>query len=366
MIGRMLLAWKTVGKTFGSWIAPVFTAVLFTCLRLMVGLGRMLDWLFFPRMWKQKVVSPIVIVGNPRTGTTFLQRWLTDHEVGTGSRLWQMLYPTLLFQKVLKPFVPFLEKVSPARHHSTEAHETSLDSVETDDVAVLFRYFDGFFLYGFFLAFAEEEYRDLFEPSVRDTSKRDFDWLESVWRRNLVSSRSHRNVAKLFSLGPRVTPFVQRFPDAKILYMVRDPVSVIPSAMSLVTGVLDKRFGFWALPEEVRNRYLRRLYTALVELMRRFHDDWVSGKLSKEHVMIVRYDRMMGDFEGLMAELLAFIGHEVTPELQAEIDSRGEKQRAYKSKHAYDLDKFGLNAEEIKRDCGFVYETFLSEPVTTG
>ena len=26
--------------------------------------------------------------------------------------------------------------------------------------------------------------------------------------------------------------------------MVRDPLSVIPSGLSLVTGVLDKRFGF--------------------------------------------------------------------------------------------------------------------------
>ena len=26
--------------------------------------------------------------------------------------------------------------------------------------------------------------------------------------------------------------------------MVRDPINVIPSGLSLVTGVLDKRFGF--------------------------------------------------------------------------------------------------------------------------
>ena len=32
--------------------------------------------------------------------------------------------------------------------------------------------------------------------------------------------------------------------------MVRDPMETVPSGLSLVTGVLDGRFGFWALPEE--------------------------------------------------------------------------------------------------------------------
>ena len=111
-------------------------------------------------------------------------------------------------------------------------------------MSFLFRYFDGFFLYGFFLAFDDEERIDLFDPKLRDTTERDFAWLEACWKRSLVAHRSSRVVAKLFSLSPRLPQFQARFPDAKVLYMARDPLSVIPSAMSLVTGVLDKKFGF--------------------------------------------------------------------------------------------------------------------------
>ena len=57
---------------------------------------------------------------------------------------------------MLKPFIPLLEKVSPARFHAHAAHETNLTAVETDDPALLFRYFDGLFLYGFFLAWAQK------------------------------------------------------------------------------------------------------------------------------------------------------------------------------------------------------------------
>ena len=114
---------------------------------------------------------------------------------------------------------------------------------------MLFRYLDGFFLYGFFLSFDDEDRLPWFDPRVRDTSARDLDWLDALWRRSLVLHKADRNIAKLFSLAVRLPQFLERFPEAQILYMARDPLSVIPSSMSLVIGVLDRAFGFWSLPE---------------------------------------------------------------------------------------------------------------------
>ncbi len=169
-----------------------------------------------------------------------------------------MLYPSLLLQKMLRPLLPLLERVSPAKFHSTDAHQTSLSSVETDDVGVLFRYLDGFFLYGFFLSFDDEDLLSWFDPRVRDTSKRDAAWLDALWRRSLVLHKSERNIAKLFSLAVRLpqflaTPVRRRRSSGEL---ARDPLSVIPSSMSLVIGVLDKAVGFWSLPEPVRKRWL--------------------------------------------------------------------------------------------------------------
>jgi hypothetical protein len=160
-------------------------------------------------------------------------------------------------------------------------------------------------------------------------------------------------------LAVRLPKFMERFPDAKILYMARDPLSVIPSSMSLVIGVLDRAFGFWSKPEEERQRWLDRMYFAWIMLFRRFHEDWTSGAIDKEKVFVVRYDRMMQDFEGVMGEMCTFLDHEMTPELEATIKARGQKQRAYKSDHKYDLEKFGLSEEKIRQDCAFFYETFL-------
>jgi omega-hydroxy-beta-dihydromenaquinone-9 sulfotransferase len=361
MFKRLGLAWLTVGRTFGTWISPIGTFWLLMYLKTLVAVGMTLDTLFLPSLRRSRLERPIVIVGNPRSGTTFLHRFLVDQKIGSGLRLWEMMFPSLALRRMIRPLLPLLEKISPARHHSTVAHDTSLTSVETDDASMLFRYFDGFFLYGFILAFAEEDYRSMFEPSVRDTSKRDFDWFERLWRDNSYGHESHRVVAKLFSLSARLPGFLERFPDARILYMVRDPVQVIPSGFSLVTGVLDKRFGFWKLPEEVRTRFIERLYAALVLLLRTFHDDWVAGKIPKDRVMLVRFDRMMKDFDGLMDEMLPFLEVPKTPELEREITRVAAEQRTFESKHKYDAKKFGIDEERIRKDCAFVYETFLSE-----
>jgi hypothetical protein len=127
-----------------------------------------------------------------------------------------------------------------------------------------------------------------------------------------------------------------------------------------VTGVLDKRFGFWSLSEEKRSHFINRLYHGLVQLLLRFHSDWTSGKIDKTKVMIVPFDRMMGDFDNLMQEILEFTEHSPSEELKKDILATAEKQRQFKSEHNYDLEKFGLTEQQIKEDCAVIYETFIN------
>jgi hypothetical protein len=82
-------------------------------------------------------------------------------------------------------------------------------------------------------------------------------------------------------------------------------------------------------------------------------------------VFIVRYDRMMMDFETMMTEMCAFLGHEMTPELQKKVREEGEKQRKYESEHKYNLEKYGLSEAQILKDCAFYYDTFLPPLPTT-
>ena len=116
---------------------------------------------------------------------------------------------------------------------------------------------------------------------------------------------------------------------------------MIPSGLSLVTGVLDKKFGFWSQPENKRTLFINRLYEGLVQLLLRFHSDWTNGKIDKSRVMIVPFDRMMLDFDNLMMEIINFIDHPPSDTLKKDILYTAEKQRKFISGHQYDLVKFG-------------------------
>lgn len=366
---RIALARRNVAGSFGYRLAPLLVSLGY---RLVRGLGSAcmaLDGLLYRRLATVEVRAPIVIIGNPRTGTTFLQRWLHDHGVARGQQLYRMLYPSLLQQAVLTPLMPLIRKVDPTRFHATSAHKTSIDAVETDDAAFLARFADGFLFYAFFLSHAQEDLLALVDPDTRDTTARDFALLEELWKRSLLSSprgpEDERVLAKLFSLSVRVPAFQARFPQARLLYMARDPLDQVPSTLSLITGVLDNAFGLKSRDPALQRRIVERVYTALLQLAARFTEDWQQGRIDRDGVFIVRFDLLMADFEGTMAQLLDFVGVEASEALQAEIDARGTKQRAYVSKHSYDLEEYGLSEERIRRDWAFFYEEFLPERPAT-
>ena len=109
-INRKLEAYKIVGNTFGTWLSPIITGLFLSLMRLFVSIFLFIDKIFYKIARKPSVHKPIVIVGNPRSGTTFLQRYLINSGLGEGSQLWQLIYPSIILQKVIKPFLPVLEK----------------------------------------------------------------------------------------------------------------------------------------------------------------------------------------------------------------------------------------------------------------
>ena len=350
-----------MGKTFGTWVSFFSLGLLLLPLRLIVNIFMLFDYLIFPSLLNKKIKKPIVIVGNPRSGTTFLHRYLIKNKVGSGSELWQLIYTSITLQKIIKPILPIMEYFSPTKYHSTDAHKTSLSSIETDDASMLFRFFDGFFLYGFFLTWSKEDLFDWIDPKIRDNSRRDFEWFESMWKRTLIYHNEDRMIAKLFSISANCPKFLNKFDDAKILYMVRAPLSVIPSGLSLVTGVLDKKFNFWSMPEDKRQQFIDKLYLALKELLLRFEDDWTNNKIDKSRVMIVRFDEMMNNFDSLMEKVIKFVNFKPSEKFMKNIVDTSIKQKNFKSNHKYKLEKFGLTESQIRKDCKKIYKTFLYE-----
>ncbi len=364
-MSRHLQTYRTILRNFGPRLRPLGTFGLLQLHRALNASSRGLDRLLYRELAQVRIERPIFILGNPRGGTTFLHRFLLHTGELCAFELWEMLLPAISARKLLGRAVERLAPLSPARYHSAAAHETSLRDVETDDAMAFFHFADGAFLWSYFLAWDDHwgsaESRRIFEidPSPPAERDRQFRYLEACWRRNLLAKRKPRIAVKSSILTLQTDELLRRYPDCRLVYMVRDPAETIPSGMSLLTGVLEQAYDMWqSTRAEARERYLENLYQAACHLYRAFHQTYTEGLIPAENLLVVRFPEIMTDLEGTMERLVDFAGLSPKADFWDRVHAQAEIQRTRKSPHAYSLDKFGLSEERIRQDLAFVYDTY--------
>ncbi len=360
---KYLNIYRIILKNFGFRLRPLGTFSLLGLHKLLNASTRGLDHLLCPGFKKLPIDRPVFILGNPRSGTTFVHRFLLNTEQLCAFELWEMLFPGVtarkLFGSLIKHFAPF----NPARYHSSDAHETSLRDVETDDALGFLHFVDGGFLWAYYLAW-EDEWdsplcRSVFDEVPAKKEERLFRYLEGCWRRNMYAKGVNRFIVKssIFSIKPAT--LVSRYPDAKLLYIARDPLATIPSGMSLLTGVLEQSYDmFKSTGEAQRSKYLENLYQASCHFYRGFHRALKAGEIPERNLKIVPYPRLMGDLDALMRELVDFCELSPADPFWDKLREQTEKQKSRKSSHSYSLEKFGLTEDRIRSDLRFVYEDF--------
>ena len=119
-------------------------------------------------------------------------------------------------------------------------------------------------------------------------------------------------------------------------------------------ALADKKVDWSLLNDENKLQLNQQILTSMLD------NAVKQSKIDKEKVLIVRFDNMMSNFESVMDDIISFTNQEITDLLLEKIKTTSESQRAYKSRHKYDLQKFGLSEDQIKKDCIHIYETFLS------
>ena len=149
---KYLQLYRTITRTFGFKLRPIGT---FGMLQAHGAINRGSLWLderLYPELASVPIDRPVFVLGNPRSGTTFLHRFLLETDQLAAFELWEMLFPAVSARKVLGRGIDRLAALSPARYHSEAAHQTGLRDVETDDALALFRFVDGAFVWSYFWA----------------------------------------------------------------------------------------------------------------------------------------------------------------------------------------------------------------------
>lgn len=364
MLGRMWRAWKILAWRFGARAKPAIVFLAFMLYRAVIGAGMALDHVFFPGIRKVRIERPLFIIGNPRSGTTLVHRFLAGHGVGSAFQLWEMLVPSLTLRWLLRPWIGALERLDPGRFHLGAVHETSLTAVETDDLLLFLRFLDGVFYYTYFLAWDDDPHTEYLDPQALPArlAPRHLRWLRSCYRRQLYRGGAPRVLGKLFSVCLCPEQLLKVFPDARLVYLVRDPLQAVPSSLSLVNGVVARASGGRAPPAEAGRALVVNLVRAALALYTAFRDSLQRGGIPAGSVLVVRYDDLLQQFDTVMEQLLVFAGHTADAGLRKDIKDTAAAQRERRSGHEYSLAQYGLDESVLRRDFAFVYEAFGIAP----
>lgn len=371
MTGRTLL-YRNIRATFGQRVRPLSILTALQARETISAATLHLDQWIYPGIQQQPIDRPIFIVGNPRSGTTFLHRLLLGADGMAAFELWEMMFPAITARRLLNRFVPRMEKLSPARYHPSDIHDTDLRGIETDDVAWFLHTLDGPFAWTYFHAWRDTWGSPLSQRSMgiagvnEDVRSRFFDYYDGIWRRNLQYKGKQRILAKTSMLTFRIDEVLERYPDAKLVYVVRDPVETIPSGLSLLAEVLTNSFNAWQrTTTQDQQRWVENLYQASLALLRAFDEARLGGRIPERNLCVVRYTDLITDLEATMTRILKFIEIDPAPEYLDEVRTQAQRQTSRTSRHEHSPERFGLDPERIRRDTDFVYRNYGLDPAAS-
>ncbi len=349
------VCWKIYGP------GKVFFSLLIgdTLLRCFHAATLLLDRIFFPGYRHVEVKRPVFIIGHPRSGTTFLHHLLTGTNEAAAFPCWHILFPALTGRALVGPLIrQLIRKGKTEVMPEWTGHAIDLDKVEEEEMLFLHND-DTQFVPAGMLGFDDREYPELrlHDQQPRERRFRSMRFLHGLFQRQIYSTGKGQIIAQTHFSTHRLKTMLEFYPDAKFIYILRDPHHVVPSFLSLLHNSIQFRWGLDKIPQEVLQRYNQRRYQAMIDLYRYFHDLRKRGEAPADRVMVLPYEQLRNDMEATFTRIVAFTGIQVSAQLREKVAARAAAQQQYQRRHTVkDLAEFGLSHEQIDKDFAFLQE----------
>lgn len=310
------------------------------------------------------ITGPLFILGHQRSGTTFMHRLLSlDEEHARALKFHEMLLPSTFWQRRLGDLVRLDKRMGSGMavwFHLWQRetfgrldtiHRLRFDEIEEDEFVLWTAFQSAMCVNDSPLAAVSDRLDDLrqFESWPQ---KRQLEAL--AWYKACLLKKVHRSppagddvppwpVSKNPAFSQKIPLLQQVFPDARFIYLMRNPLETIPSRLSLIAAIWQARFpGFKKMtPEQARVILADSLATYLKA-------DAGLAALPDERKLVVQYTDFVAEPKGTVENIYR---HFALPgpdhRLQGKLDAVQQQQRSRRSSHVYDLASFGLSPAEI-------------------
>lgn len=329
-----------------------FIFFVFPFWHLYLRLGYLLDKVFFPAYQEQEVSAPIFIIGNYRSGTTFLHRLLLKDEQLTCLKTWEIYFaPAVTYRKLFKwindalggPLRRLGKRFDQDLAAYAPIHKTGMEEGE-EDSQVFFQILSSYNMFALFPfpRFAKKYiyYDERVSPEQKEN---DMGYYREVLRRHVFLSGGKRYVSKNPDFSPRVEALKEYFPDAKFINIVRTPAKVVPSTINMWSAV----WSFFGSPEET---YPHK--DILIEHAKHWYQypHQRLKSLSPDRYAVVEFSKFVANPKQVITQLYDQFGLDITEEFAQILQEATEESRQHKSSHSYSLDELGLDEVTVMNE----------------
>ncbi len=325
----------------------------------------LLDDFLYPEWKKVELLPPVFIVGNPRSGTTFIHRVMARDEAQFFCfKAWEIIFPSIVQKKVLaavgrmdralgSPLGKLVRSIESRLFSDfNRMHHLSLFAPEEDDKLTL-HIFSSLDLLWFFPARELTEDYAYFDERVSQKDKRRIMtfYKDCIKRQAFYKGTKGRLLSKNPVCPPKIRSLEEFFPGCRFIYPVRNPLEVVPSMVNMAHAMWSATVriapGF-PMQEQV---YETLKYYYLYPL-RCFESS------PENSYVLVKYEDVMAHPKKEIQRIYETLGFRVSDRFSQILDEEEEKARRYKSEHMYSLDALRISRDRIVEDLWEIFRRF--------
>jgi hypothetical protein len=373
---NLRLFWRTTYRSFfGSKNTPARLTrkrIIFLLLFYTVWpLGSLMHWFFFllddilfPAHKTQPIEKPLFILGNLRSGSTFLHRLLSrDSETFTSLTTWDIYLTPSVTQKKITQFVARIDnKLGGHLHRALHAfdratlgkikiHPISFFQPEEDENIHL-HIWDGYFV-TFLFPFMDEfpNYQHFDEALSPEHKRRIMAFYKSMVQRHMYATGKKYYVAKNPAFSAKIETLTEFFPNARIIYLARNPLDMLPSTVSWI-NYARRQFTdpkeTWLYREEIVD---------MTQHWYRHPLKYLDSHPSPRN-LILNYDDLIQRPEQVLRSFYEQFGYPDKPGLEGIVDEAVKETLSFNSDHFYSYQEMGFTREQIVELYADIFERF--------
>ena len=148
---------------------------------------------------------------------------------------------------------------------------------------------------------------------------------------------------------PKVDTLLQAFPDALIIYLVRNPMNVVPSYASISAY-------WWHVFCDTKEEYP---YADFIKEAAKYWYRYPLGRLENDpaaHYLILMFEDMVRKPQQAVIKIYDALGAEITSPYAEILDEETVKSMHYKSRHQYTLEAVGYTREQMLHEFSDVFQ----------